>query len=373
MRFGIFSNQQRHSLDAPNSWREDIDEVVLADRLGFEEAWVSEHAGLPYLQDGLACPDHMIARMAGMTESIKFGPAVRRLALYNPVQVAVEMTTMDNLIPGRYLWAYGHGGPVSGYEQRGVRFADTHAMIQESIDLVLRCLRETEPFDYEGTFYRGEQISVWPKPVQQPHPPIWLASNTPTKIEAAARRGFNFFLSQYARPETIRQLGSIYNDACIHAGRGPSLHRTTALHTVFVGDTDEQAFADLAPGFREHLEFNKKYFGPVFTDWIPRGGSLADVSYEQLVDDGLVFVGSPATVADRLREFYGAAGGFGMLLLIAGKNWGTWTQREKSMHLFMEQVAPKLTDLHPDPSDAFTSPASAAQNVPRPTPAGARS
>lgn len=350
MKFGIFSNQQRHSLNTPASWQEDIDEVVLADRLGFEQAWVSEHAGLSYLQDGLACPDHMIARMAGLTEQIKFGPAVRRLALYNPIQVAVELATMDNLIPGRYLWAYGHGGPVSGYEQRGIRFEDTHAMMGESIELILRCLRETEPFDYDGTFYSGQAINVWPKPLSQPHPPIWLASNTPAKIEAAAERGFNFFLSQYARAATIRQLGSVFNDACIRAGRGPSLHRTTALHAVFVGDTDEQAFEDLAPGFREHLEFNKKHFGPVFNEWLPKGGTLEDLTYEHLVDEGLVYVGSPETVADRLRDLYAESGGFGMMLLIAGKNWGTWEQREKSMHLFMAEVAPRLADLHPEPA-----------------------
>jgi limonene 1,2-monooxygenase len=347
MRFGIFSNQQRHTLDTAASWQEDIDEVVLADRLGFEEAWISEHAGLGYLQDGLACPDHMIARIAGLTDQIKFGPAVRRLALYNPVQLAVEMVTMDNLLPDRYLWAYGHGGPVTGYEQRGVRFEDTHAMMEESIDLILRCLRETEPFDYEGIFYRGEKISVWPKAWQKPHPPIWLASNTPSKIEAAAKRGFNFFLSQYARPSTMRQLGGVFTEACLRAGRGPSVHSKTAVHAIFVGDTDEQAFNDLAPGFREHLEFNKKYFGAVFNDWIPSGGTLADLTYEHLVDEGLVFVGSPLTVADRLRDFYAESGGFGIVLVIAGKNWGGWEQREKSMHLLMEQVAPALADVGP--------------------------
>jgi alkanesulfonate monooxygenase SsuD/methylene tetrahydromethanopterin reductase-like flavin-dependent oxidoreductase (luciferase family) len=124
------------------------------------------------------------------------------------------------------------------------------------------------------------------------------------------------------------------------------------LHTVFVGDSDEQAFADLAPGFREHLEFNKKYFAPVFNDWVPTGGTVADITYEQLVDDGLIFVGSAATVADRLRDFYVESGGFGMMLVIAGKNWGTWDQREKSMHLLMEQVAPKLADLRPETSDS---------------------
>lgn len=345
MKFGIFSNQQRHSDDVVASWDEDVAEIKVADRLGFHEAWISEHAGLPYLRDGLACAEHMICRIAGETEQIKLGPAVRRLALYHPVQVAVELGSVDNLTHGRYLWSYGHGGPVSGYEQRGIRFEDTHAMMAESIELILRCLAETEPFDWDGKFYQGRAISVWPKPRQQPHPPIWLASNTPNLIEAAARRGFNFFLSQYARAASMKRLSDVYETARLGAGRDRGRENVTALRAIFVGDTDEQALADVGPGWREHLEFNKKFFGPVFKEWVPPGESLEDLTFEHLLEEGLVFVGSPDTVRERIEDFYRESGGFGTLLLVAGKNWGTFEQREHSMELFASAVAPKLASL----------------------------
>lgn len=345
MKFGIFSNQQRHSTDVVASWDEDVAEIQVADRLGFEYAWISEHAGLPYLQDGLACAEHMICRVAAETEQIKLGPAVRRLALYNPIQVAVEMGSVDNLTHGRYVWSFGHGGPVSGYEQRGIRFEDTHAMMIESIDLIMRCLNETEPFDHEGKYYRGTSITVWPRPLQKPHPPIWMASNTPHLIEMAGQRGFNFFLSQYARAATMKQLSGIYTQAQASAGRPPSRENVTALRAVFVGDTDAQAMAAVGPGWREHLEFNKKYFGPVFQEWIPKGGTLDEVTFEHLLDEGLVFVGSPDTVRGRIENFYQESGGFGTFLLVAGKNWGTFAQREHSMSLFAEQVIPKLAGL----------------------------
>ena len=362
MEFGIFSNQQRHSNDVTKSWREDIDEVVLCDRLGFQQAWISEHAGLPYLKDGLATSDHMIARMAGLTEQIRFGPAIRRLALYQPVQAAVEMASMDHLLEGRYMYGYGHGGPISGYDQRGIRFEDTHEMLVEAMDLIIRCVHETEPFDYDGKFYHGKNINTWPKPLQKPYPPTWLASNTPNLIQGAASKGHNFFLSQFARPRTVDRLGGIFNDACIAAGRGPSRHRCTALHAVFVAESDEVAEAQLAPGFREHLEFNKKYFAPVFNDWIPAGGTLDDVTYESLIAEGLIWVGSAATVVGQIRRFYQESGGFGCLLLIAGKNWGTWDQRQRSFEMFAEEVAPHLRDLHPDgPMAETTAPRAVAR------------
>ncbi len=345
MKFGMFSNQQRHSTDVVASWDEDVAEIQVADRLGFEYAWISEHAGLPYLQDGLACAEHMICRIAGETDQIKLGPAVRRLALYNPVQVAVELGSVDNLTHGRYVWSFGHGGPVSGYEQRGIRFEDTREMMVESIDLILRCIEQTEPFDYDGKFYRGTGITVWPKPLQKPHPPIWMASNTPQMIEMAARRGFNFFLSQYARAASMNRLTAIYEGARADAGRTRSRENVTALRAVFVGDTDTQAFDALAPGFREHLEFNKKFFGPVFNEWIPKGGSLDDVSYEHLAEEGLVFVGSADTVRQKIEDFHRESGGFETFLLVAGKNWGSFAEREHSMNLFAEQVAPALASL----------------------------
>lgn len=348
MEFGIFSNQQRHSTDVTESWREDIEEVRLCDRLGYQQAWISEHAGLPYLQDGLATSDHMIARMFGITEQIRFGPAVRRLALYQPVQAAVELASMDHLLEGRYMYGYGHGGPISGYDQRGIRFEDTHEMLVEAIDLIIKCTLETEPFDWDGRYYHGKNINTWPKPIQRPYPPTWLASNTPHLIEGAAKRGHNFFLSQYARPSTVKRLGGLFDDACRDAGRGPSRHRCTALHAIFVAESDEAAETQLAPGWREHLEFNKRYFAPVFNDWIPSGGSLDDVTYEYLIEEGLIWVGSPDTVSDRLAEFYSESGGFGCMLLIAGKNWGTWAQREKSFTMFMEEVAPRFKEVHPD-------------------------
>lgn len=357
MKFGIFSNQQRHAADVSLSWEEDLAEIRLADQLGFEEAWISEHSGLPYLKDGLACPDHMICRAAGETEQIKFGPAVRRLALYNPVQVATEMATVDHLTGGRYLWAFGHGGPISGYEQRNIRFEDTHEMMVECLDVVLRAIAETEPFDFAGKYYTGQSINVWPKPLQVPHPPIWLASNTPHLIEMAARRGFNFFLSQYARVSTMRRLIDVYSAERVANGLSEGREHVTALRAVFVGDSDAQAMADVAPGWREHLEFNKQYFAPVLDDWVPAGGTTVDVTFEHLVHEGLVFVGSAATVADRIRDFHDEAGGFGTMLLVYGKNWGTWEQREHSTQLFAEEVMPKLADVLPDGANRAVSPA----------------
>ena len=124
MQIGFFCNQQRARSDVATSWQEDMEEAILADRLGFDEGWISEHTGSAWLPDALPAPDYMIAALAPVTKQIRLGPAIRRLALFHPVQVATEIAVSDQLTRGRYMFGFGRGGPVSGWGQRGTDFDD---------------------------------------------------------------------------------------------------------------------------------------------------------------------------------------------------------------------------------------------------------
>ncbi len=344
MEFGIFSNQQRHMTDVQVSWEEDVHEVVVAEQVGLDVAWISEHSGFRFLQDAVVSAEMFIAKLAGMTSRIGLGSAVRRIALEQPVNVAQQAAMCDHLTGGRYRFGFGQGGPAIGYEQRGITLADSHAMMLESIQVMLRCWREREPFDHAGPFYPGTGIDVWPKPAQQPFP-VAMASTKPHLLQYGAREGFSLMTSQYARPQTIRGLGEAWATACELAGRTDARSSITAVRAIHVAPTDEAAVRDIVPGWREHLEFNKQHFGPVFNEWIPAGGALADLTFEQLLREGLVFAGSPDTVAERIAGFYEESGGFGALLGVMGKNWGTRQQRERSLELFAGEVIPRLAHL----------------------------
>lgn len=344
MKIGIFSNQQRHREDILASWEEDIAEIKLADQLGIEECWISEHTGLPYMKDGLACPDHLICRLAAETEQIKMGPAVRRLALYDPVQVAVEIATITYLTKGRYMWAFGHGGAYTGYEMHGIDFADTHDMMFEYYDLVVRCVQETEPFDYEGKFFQGKGIDTWPKPLGG-MPETWFASSTPSRLEMGAERGLNLFLSQFDNEAAMRRSIEFFTAAREARGLDNGLDKITALRAIYVADTDEQAVADIEKDWNLHLDFNKRHFPHTFKSWIPEGGTYDDVTFKRVFEGGLVIAGSAATVTERLIQLHKDSGGFGRLLVIMGKDWATFEQRSASLHRLMEDVAPKLIDL----------------------------
>ena len=345
MRFGLFCNQQRARADVGASWREDIDEIVLGDRLGFEQAWISEHTGSPWLPDALPSPDHMICALAMLTKTIRLGPAIRRLALYHPLQVAIEAAVCDQLTGGRYMFGFGRGGPVSGWGQRGTAWEETHDMMVEGIDLIMRCFDETKPFDFEGRFYRGREISVYPKPVQAGGPPIAVATGNPTLLALAARRNFDVLTSQFAMPEEIFRLAKLFEGA---GADDRARDKITAVRGVFIGDTDASAIAAVKADWERHLAFNRKHFPINFKNWVG-DASIADARFEKLHEAGLMFVGSAETVEGRIREFYERAGGFGTLLLVTGRDWGSFEQRAESMGRFMSDVAPRLADLTPLP------------------------
>lgn len=347
LRLGIFSNQQRHRTDVTSSWEEDLQEIVCADGLGYTEAWVSEHAGLRYLQDGLALPDYLICAAAARTRQIRLGPGVRILPLHRPLEVAVQVSTCDHLTGGRYMFGFGRGGPGgpenNPWTARGIHYGDTAEMALEAADLIATALSAEEPFDWRGRCYAMDAVEVYPKPIQRPFPPVAIASATPASIRFAAERGWRLLMSQYARPEAMRRHAKVFCAASAAAGLGERRHDVVAVRAVFVADTDELALAQLAPGWREHLEFNKRHFGAVFTEWLPPGG-LDELSFEHLVAEGLVLVGSPATVGRQVNELYRASGGFGTLLLVTGKDWGTFEQRARSLELMIDVVLPQLQE-----------------------------
>ena len=345
MKVGIFSNGQRHRDNIAQSWRDDMDEIVLADQLGFDEAWVSEHTGLPYLIDAMPTAEIFIGKAAALTHSIALGTAVRRIALYPPQMVAMEGAVTDHLTDGRYMLGVGVGGPIANHEQWGLEFSKAHAMTMEGLELIHRCWTETKPFDFDGEFYKGKNIELYPRPVHASGIPTAVATSNPVMIGQAARYGFRYLTGQFTRGGTSGKGARVFDQMCLEHGGVTRRKDVTATRGVYVADTDAKAFAEVEADWKAHLEYNKKYFAGAFFDYLPPSKSVDDITFKWLVDEGMVFIGSPATVTDRIRSFYDDLGGFGTFLFVGGKDWGTAEQRRTMYHLLAESVFPKVRGL----------------------------
>src|SRR5207249_234689 len=130
-----------------------IFEIVTADKLGFQEAWVTEHVGrtVGARPDTVPVVELMLCKAAAMTKQIRMGTGIRPLAFYQPVQVALEGAMTDHLLDGRYMFGFGVGGPgADSMKQRGLGDDKTRrARMHESLDLILKCWTSEEPFDWD--------------------------------------------------------------------------------------------------------------------------------------------------------------------------------------------------------------------------------
>lgn len=355
MQFGIFSNGERNNTVAADSYDEDLYEVMLADRLGFQEAWISEHLRGTHgsRPDALSAADLFICRAAALTKHIHLGPGVRPIALYHPMQVALEAAVCDHLTRGRYLFGFGVGVPYGNdMTQRGLgedSVANRRARMHESVDFILRCWSETEPFDYDGEFWQGRNIRVVPKPYTKPRPAVGVASSTTLgTMDLAARNGFLPILSQFDNVEHMREHAEGYIQAGVAAGRQPRRSDIRACRFVYISDSvkkaKEELRATITPSVMIHVREQPRYY----QKFLPASGRTEDITWDHLVDSGFFFVGDPDTVYERIRHHYDESGGYGVLLLVMGKDYGTRQQRSRSLRWFAREVAPRLRGLDPD-------------------------
>ena len=341
MEFGLFSNNRRPTRSLGESWEEDIFEIVTADRLGFHEAWMSEHQSPAEL---------IICKAAGQTKQIRLGSAVRPVAYYHPLQVALEANATDQLTGGRYMLGVGFGFYPKNMEWRGLDFEKTRDMMHASIELMLKLWHSGgEPVDYDGPFWKGHQMILQAEPIQKPHPPIAVAvNNTASTAELAGRNGFIMLTNDFISHKRMRGFAEVMAEAAVKAGRPARRSLIRACRVVYVAETDAEARDEMRENYNGVIEWEIANTPHHQVERIPEGGTFDDITFDYLCDTGNLFIGSPDTVAQRIKTYYEQTGGFGTILFHAGRDYVSREKWARSARLFMEEVAPRVRHLDPD-------------------------
>lgn len=353
MEFGIFSNGFRPHTTAAQTYAEDLAEIIHADRLGFKYAYISEHHGEPvYIDkiDTLPVPELLMCKAAALTKQIRMGAAVKLIHLAHPVDTAIQAAVTDHVIGGgRFIFGFGSGFPNPLFAgERGLSHADRHGRMRESLDLILKCWSAPEPFDWDGKYWQGKHIVATPRPLTLPHMPMATATDTEETIDLAGARGYTLLRAQLEPPGSIRQKADRYVRAAKSAGRTDPLAKVTVARYVYLADSRREAMDDLRPAINYELTYQKsRGLIRIITSNYDLGIKGDDISFDQLAEAGIYFLGDPDSVAKELRKFYDEAGGFGTLLIVAGKNWATREKVFRSMQLFADHVAPQLANLVP--------------------------
>jgi alkanesulfonate monooxygenase SsuD/methylene tetrahydromethanopterin reductase-like flavin-dependent oxidoreductase (luciferase family) len=352
------------SLDFPNKhfdpqlgrrlYHRYLDELEHAETVGFDGIAVNEHHQTAY---GLMpSPNIMAAALARRTQTAKIMVLGNAIAIRgNPLRVAEEIAMLDHLTDGRLVSGFvrGIGWEYFAHSINPTRSRDRFL---EAHDLIIKAWTTGEVFQWISPNYEFRYVNIWPRPLQRPHPPIYIpgAGSTET-MEFVASHGYTY-MSVYAPTRVIARWFDGYRSAATAAGQDPDPEKIGLSMPVYVAESDEQAHRE----GRQHIEwlFHKglkqgpeRVTPPGYMSRSSMRGVLKagmkptyETSYEELLDAGQVVVGSPETVAERFTEMHKQLG-FGQLITLMSIGDISHEETVRSMELFASEVMPALRPL----------------------------
>ncbi|HKA53441.1 MAG TPA: LLM class flavin-dependent oxidoreductase [Candidatus Binatia bacterium] len=245
MNFGLlmpFQNPPRWARPFPELYREQIDQIVRAEELGYDTVWLTEHH---FDQDGWS-PSllPLAAGIATRTRRIRIGTFILVLPFQHALRVAEDAATIDILSDGRFDLGVGKGYRVNEFTSFGLPREQRNAMLEEGLEVIRRAWTE-ECFSFAGRYYQLTDVRLSPRPVQKPHPPIWIGARGKKAIERAARMGFH--LMGTGEVEQQRD----YDRALKQHGRDPKDFFLAQLRWVYVAESREKAWDAVG----EHMHY----------------------------------------------------------------------------------------------------------------------
>ena len=334
--------------------REDREAVVLADRLGFREAFIGEH--LADSAETITSSLAFIASLADRCPSVSFGTGVLALPNYHPVMAAAHVAMVDHLVGGRLLLGVGPGVPPDA-EAIGDFGIDRNRKMLEALEQVLDLWTREAPYRIEGEFYRTTTersldpdigVGIVVKPLQVPHPPIVITSIRPDSAgpHMAGRRGWTGISATYVGRHVLRSHIRSYAEGRAEAGLQPDVAGWRLARSVFVAEDRSTALryahSEAGPyGFYFRVMMTKlARFGGLGLTLDDPAQPGSELSLERTLQR-LVIAGTPESVADQILALREDVGPFGTLLY-TGHDWADEDLSRRSMELMANEVWPRL-------------------------------
>ena len=348
MEFGMF-----HQFPAlpgrpqKDAFEEAFAQIDAAERWGLDVMWLAELHFDPQ-RSVLSAPLSIASAVAARTSRIKIGVAVQVLPLCHPLRIAEEGATVDQISGGRLIFGVGRSGLPRTYEDYGVSYAESRDRFVEVLDIVEQAWSQPT-VSYEGKYYTFKNITVAPKPLQEPLPPIRVAAASPDTYPAVGVRGLPIFINaRYGSFDewlpAIREYRAAYA-AAGHDGRG----RVYLRVPTYVAEDEDRARVEpkesLMHFYREQAQRLRDSMSRAGTRAIEgraeRLKRIENLSYEEALN-GQVLVGTPDKVTQRLRELQEELGIDGILAEI---NCGGLVPHDRVMtalRLLCEEVRPRF-------------------------------
>ena len=334
-------------------FNEDIELVIRAEALGFDEFWIGEHHTMKY--EPIVVPEVFIGRVLGETERIRLGPAPVCLNQHHPAYVATRLAFLDHLSEGRLNICFGPGSVTADQELYGLDPKQGSAMTAEAIDVILKLWASEPPYHHDGEFWQfslekhvdeATAIGFIHKPLQQPHPPIAMPgmSRSSSSLKLAAQRGFSPFSAALLTGNVVADNWETYAAAAAEAGREADRANWRVSRAIFLADTTREA-VKLAR--TNSVGGNYEYIAALMDKGLGRRILKRDLDMPDAdcnMDFWLreqIIAGDVDEVLRRLLALVEETGPFGTLILM-GFDWDDKPSWIRNLELFANELMPAL-------------------------------
>jgi len=332
-----------------------LDTMAYAEQCGFDWVGCNEHHFSPY---GLMANCNLIgAALAQRTSRIKLAMLGNLVPLLNPIRVAEEYAMLDVMSGGRLVAGMIRGVPHE-YVAYNIDPGESRERLREAAALIVKCWTATEPFRWDGRFFQYPSISIWPKPLQQPHPPILMSASNEESAEFAAEHRAMIGMTLIAELGIAQGIIGTYRTALRAQGIEATPAHVLLSYNTCIADSDAEAREQLSAGLRYFHGFlmkpirkaqnrvieSSKFFadaqhGERFSK---RLATLNQRSIEEMIEAGSVLCGSPETVVRQMRRIRDALGNGWFNLNFKIGNIPDAVVRH-GMELFRDRVLPEAS------------------------------
>jgi alkanesulfonate monooxygenase SsuD/methylene tetrahydromethanopterin reductase-like flavin-dependent oxidoreductase (luciferase family) len=348
MRFGIYAEMQNPPGKpyADLTW-EIFHQIEHADWAGFDVYSIIDHHFFEKFSIS-ANPLAMFAAAAQRTKRIRFRTALHTLPLENPARLAGMIAETDILTGGRLECGLGRGhawlfGPTN------VPLEESRPRYDEAIEILIRAWTQ-DKFSFEGTYYKLKDVSVVPKPVQKPHPRLFTGGTSDVTYQMAGERGWGIFVPPLLPWKVLEGPLAIYKKACAANGHQPDI---VYIRPVYLDEDEKQIRREVEQALHNFLAFNASPVASLQSEekkaelrakgygFYASGAleSLTQLTYEQIVEQEIGFIGTPAKVIQQIKNLQ-AKGGIGELAIVSNFGGLEHWKSIKTQHLFATQVMP---------------------------------
>jgi alkanesulfonate monooxygenase SsuD/methylene tetrahydromethanopterin reductase-like flavin-dependent oxidoreductase (luciferase family) len=343
MRFGFMDHLPCAQWQSEGDRFHDIlEQIELGDKLGFDAAWLAEIHFFPDVSR-IASPLTVLAAAAQRTKRIRLGTAVTLLPLHNPLLIAEQAATVDILSGGRLELGVGRGAAPTMFAAYNVPITESRERFEEALD-VIRQAWTNERLTYDGKYLHVQDLPVFPRPVQKPHPPLRIAANSPETYTIAGRLGLPIF----ATPLIAGSMDKLRQYVATHRESLPAgIEQDVAIaFPVHAAASRAQARREVEPSLRHFFSFLEQRRPDIqalpesYQSFQQAIGRLAKITFEEVEELGAVF-GEPDYCVERVQALQRE---FNMNEFICYFNQGGLVGHDavmRSMELFAREVIPR--------------------------------